>query len=75
VRNGLVILGASRDARINDAYLCLYGSSPPVTRLNPTAGTAWIPWWITVAEMLHTLGSAILIFLIALAVRNQFKIK
>jgi hypothetical protein len=68
-----------------DAYLCLFGPRtvsagvPPDPPHPPAAPIRIpipdIPGWVTVAEMAHTLISVILIFLIALALRNQFKIK
>jgi hypothetical protein len=33
------------------------------------------PWWISHIELAHTLFGVVLILLIALALRNQFKIK
>jgi hypothetical protein len=85
VRSGFVLLGRARDQRLMDAYLCLFGPRtvsagvPPDPPHPPAAPIRIpipdIPGWVTVAEMAHTLISVILIFLIALALRNQFKIK
>jgi hypothetical protein len=60
----------ARDQRVIDGYSCLYGGAPAAPGSFPD-----IPAWISYAELVHTLGSVILIFLVALAVRNQFKIK
>jgi hypothetical protein len=65
--NGLVVFGGTRDARVNQAYLCLYGGD---------ANQAAIPLSVTYVEtLLQTPISAVLLFLFLLAVRNQFKIK
>jgi hypothetical protein len=67
IKNGLVLFGGTRDARINQAYLCLYGGD---------ANQAAIPLSVTYVETLaQTPISAVLLFLLLLAVRNQFKIK
>ena len=67
IKNGLVMFGGTRDARINQAYLCLYGGD---------ANQAAIPLSVTYVETLaQTPISAVLLFLFLLAVRNQFKIK
>ena len=67
IKNGLVLFGGTRDARINQAYLCLYGGD---------ANQAAIPLSVTYVETLvQTPISAVLLFLFLLAVRNQFKIK
>ena len=70
IKNGLVVFGGTRDARVNQAYLCLYGSQSGVSdQLN-------IPLSVTYVEtLLQTPISAVLLFLLLLAVRNQFKIK
>ncbi len=69
IKNALVLFGGTRDARVNQAYLCLYGNGGEV---NQPA----IPTSVTFVEMLaQTPISAMLIFLFLLAVRNQFKIK
>ena len=67
IKNGLVVFGGTRDARVNQAYLCLYGGD---------ANQAAIPLSVTYVETLaQTPISAVLLFLFLLAVRNQFKIK
>jgi hypothetical protein len=67
IKNGLVLFGGTRDTRINQAYLCLYGGD---------ANQAAIPLSVTYVEtVLQTPISAVLLFLFLLAVRNQFKIK
>ena len=70
IKNGFVLFGGTRDARINQAYLCLYGSH------GSAADQADIPLSVTYVEtLLQTPISAVLLFLFLLAVRNQFKIK
>jgi len=67
LKNALVLFGGTRDARVNQAYICLYGgdSQQPA-----------IPSSVTFMETLvQTPTSAVLIFLLLLAIRNQFKIK
>jgi hypothetical protein len=67
VKNGLVLFAGTRDARVNQAYLCLYTSS---------AEQPHIPASVTFVETLLQFPiSAVLIFLVLLAVKNRFKIK
>jgi len=67
VKNALVIFGGTRDARVNQAYHCLYNN----TELEPR-----IPATVTFVETLAQIPvSATLIFLFLLAVKNRFKIK
>jgi hypothetical protein len=65
-RNALVLLSGSRDARIAQAYQCLYGgnSEPDI----PDA-VSFLEAFVQVPL------SAALIFLVLLAVKNRFKIK
>jgi hypothetical protein len=66
VKNGLVLFAGTRDARVNQAYECLY-SDP--------AGKLHIPPSVTFVETLLQFPiSAVLIFLGLLAVKNRFKI-
>ena len=67
VKNALVLFGGTRDARVNQAYLCLY---------NGTVEQPHIPSSVTFMETLVQIPvSATLIFLFVLAVKNRFKIK
>jgi hypothetical protein len=67
VKNALVIFGGTRDARVNQAYLCLYDGSAEQPHIPPT---------VTFMETLAQIPvSATLIFLFLLAVKNRFKIK
>jgi len=67
VKNALVIFGGTRDARVNQAYLCLYDGTPEQPH---------IPATVTFVETLAQIPvSATLIFLFLLAVKNRFKIK
>ncbi len=67
VKNALVIFGGTRDARVNQAYLCLYDGKPELPHIPPT---------VTFVETLAQIPvSATLIFLFLLAVKNRFKIK
>ncbi|MFY9641039.1 MAG: hypothetical protein WCD20_10825 [Rhodomicrobium sp.] len=67
VKNALVLFGGTRDARVNQAYLCLYGGTPEQPH---------IPASVTFVETLLQIPvSATLIFLFLLAVKNRFKIK
>ncbi len=67
VKNALVIFGGTRDARVNQAYLCLYTGSAEQPHIPPT---------VTFVETLAQIPvSATLIFLFLLAVKNRFKIK
>ncbi len=67
VKNALVIFGGTRDARVNQAYLCLYNGSAEQPHIPPT---------VTFVETLAQIPvSATLIFLFLLAVKNRFRIK
>ena len=67
VKNGLVLFAGTRDARVNQAYVCLY---------NGSAEQPHIPASVTFVETLAQFPvSAVLIFLVLLAVKNRFKIK
>lgn len=67
VKNALVVFGGTRDARVNQAYLCLYNGSAEQPHIPPT---------VTFVETLAQIPfSATLIFLFLLAVKNRFKIK
>jgi uncharacterized protein YjbI with pentapeptide repeats len=67
VKNAMVILAGTRDARVNQAYLCLYNGSTEQPHIPP--GVAFVE---TLAQLPLSVA---LIFLFALAVRNQFKIR
>ncbi len=65
-RNALVLFSGSRDARIAQAYRCLYGGN----------GEPDIPDAVSFLEAFVQVPlSAALIFLVLLAVKNRFKIK
>ncbi len=65
-RNALVLFSGARDARIAQAYQCLYGGD----------GTPQIPDGVSFIEaFLQVPLSAVLIFLLLLAIKNRFKIK
>ena len=67
LKNGLVLFAGTRDARVNQAYVCLY---------NGSAEQPHIPASVTFVETLGQVPiSAVLIFLVLLAVKNRFKIK
>ena len=67
VKNALVLFAGTRDARVNQAYACLY---------NGTAERLHIPSRVTFVETIGQFPiSAALIFLVLLAVKNRFKIK
>ena len=66
MKNGLVLFAGTRDARVNQAYVCLYGARRS-SRTPPS---------VTFVETLLQFPiSAVLIFLGLLAVKNRFKIK
>ena len=67
LKNALVLFGGTRDARVNQAYVCLYDGSAELPH---------IPASVTYVETLAQIPlSAALIFLFLLAVKNRFKIK
>ncbi len=66
-KNALVIFAGARDPRQAQAYQCLYGGTPD---------QPMIPLCVTFVEtLLQTPLSAVLLFLVLLALRNRFKIK
>lgn len=83
--HGIVLPGYASDHRMTEAYLWLFGAQTkrsgavpdPLIQPPPCCVTDVpdIPVGITIFEMGHTLISAILIFLIVLGLRNQFKIQ
>jgi hypothetical protein len=65
-RNALVLFSGGRDARITQAYRCLYGGD----------GEPHIPDSVSFLEaFVQVPVSAVLIFLLLLAIKNRFKIK
>ena len=65
-RNALVLFSGGRDARIAQAYRCLYGGD----------GEPQIPDSVSFLEaFVQVPVSAVLIFLLLLAIKNRFKIK
>jgi hypothetical protein len=66
IHNGLVLSGIGRSNKLEQSYACLYGGSPSIP-IMPNA--------VVFIGILQTLFSAVLIFLLLLAVRNQFRIR
>jgi hypothetical protein len=66
IHNGLVFSGLGRSSKLEQSYACLYGES---------SSSPLIPDTIAFMSVLQTLLSAVLIFLLLLAVRNQFRIR
>jgi uncharacterized protein YjbI with pentapeptide repeats len=66
-RNALVLFSAGRDARIAQAYQCLYGGSIAEPQIPDSVSF--------VESFVQVPFSAVLIFLLLLAIKNQFKIK
>jgi hypothetical protein len=67
LKNGFVVFDRARDDRISQAYQCLYGGKSDQLK---------IPLRVSVVEtLLQTPVSALLLFLILLAIRNRFRIK
>jgi hypothetical protein len=69
VKKGLLVLGFVAPEKLNQAYACLYGLAPG------GAPDPAIPDSVAFAGIGQTLISAVLIFLMALAIRNHFRIK
>jgi hypothetical protein len=65
-KNALVVLANYRDHRVTRAYHCLFGGAEEAPN---------IPVEASLAEIGHTLWSALLIFVLLQAVRNQFRIR
>ncbi|MDP2620105.1 MAG: pentapeptide repeat-containing protein [Hyphomicrobiales bacterium] len=68
-KKGLLVLGFVAPEKLNQAYACLYGV---VSGDNPAPA---IPDAVAFAGIGQTLISAVLIFLMLLAIRNHFRIK
>lgn len=77
-KNSLLFLGMDRTDKLKRAYGCLY-SWTPLIRLSSGAETKQmapnVPWKVSLYGILHSILSLTLIFLLLLAIRNQFKIK
>lgn len=75
----LPIFPFDRADTVKRAYICLYGAAPLTTTPQeqnvrvPIAPV--VPGWVTFWGVIQSLLSASLIFLLLLAIRNQFKIK
>ena len=78
LRNALVLPGSGSATRLDQIYACLYGihgdgamtPAPLPARFQPV-----IPDAIAFAGVLQNLWSAVMLFLLFLALRNHFKIK
>lgn len=66
IHNGVVFSGLGRSDKLVQSYACLYGG-------NETSST--IPNLIVFIGFIQTLVSAVLIFLLGLALRNKFRIR
>ncbi|WP_177191632.1 pentapeptide repeat-containing protein [Nitrosospira sp. Nsp14] len=66
VHNGLVVTGLGRSNKLEQSYSCLYGGTPSMPNM---------PDVIVLVGIFQTLLSAVLIFLLLLAIRNKFRIK
>lgn len=69
VHNGLVVSGLGRSEKLAQSYACLYGNMGK-DYLSPQ-----IPDAVAFAGLGQTVFSAVLIFLLLLALRNLFRIK
>jgi pentapeptide repeat protein len=67
IYNGLVIAGFGRSEKLSQSYACLYGGGQdqPVT----------MPDKVVCAGIIQSIFSAVMLFLLLLALRNKFKIK
>ena len=66
IHNGLVFSGLGRSSKLDQSYVCLYGGD---------SSTPKMPNDVVFFGIFQTVFSAIFIFLLLLAVRNQFRIK
>jgi len=66
IHNGVVFSGLGRSDKLVQSYGCLYGGNE---------SSSSIPNLIVFVGFIQTLGSAVLIFLLGLALRNKFKIR
>ncbi len=69
VKNGALVFGFVASEKVNQTYACLYNVDPGGKL------TSVIPDAVVFAEIAQTLISAVLIFLLLLAIRNHFRIK
>jgi hypothetical protein len=66
IRNGSIVTGLGGDAKLREAYSCLYGKVNDVP---------FIPYSVIYVGLVQTVLSAILVFLFLLAVRSHFRIR
>ncbi|MCP4307774.1 MAG: hypothetical protein GY788_23455, partial [bacterium] len=69
IRKGLLVFGFVASEKINQIYACLYDVDPG-SKITPV-----IPDAVAFAGIAQALISAVLIFLLLLAIRNHFRIK
>jgi len=74
LRRGLVFPGFGEGQELEQTFSCLYGTTKIVANGSERV-VAMIPDSVAILGLLQTLFSAVLIFLLLLAVRNQFRIK
>lgn len=69
VKKGVLVFGFVAPEKINQTYACLYGVAPGAK------SATMIPDAVAFAGIAQTLISAVLIFLLLLAIRNHFRIR
>ncbi len=70
IKNGFVFIDWDRSEAALRTFGCLYGLQETKTSLVPT-----VPFWISVANIIQNILSAMLIFLFGLGLRNMLKLK
>ena len=79
VRKALLFLGGASIEKTNQLYACLYGIHGRAAGAGndtlPAAYRPIIPNWVVLIELTQQFVSAVLIFLILLAIRNHFRIR
>ncbi len=75
---GLLFLGLDSTGKLNQIYACLYGIHGHVSETPGTLPTSFVPVipdGVALLSLLQLVISAVLIFLVLLALRNYFRIK
>ena len=75
LRNALLLPGGGSAARLDQIYACLYGIHDSAAGELPARLRLVIPDAVAFAGVMQSLLSAVMIFLLLLALRNHFRIK
>ena len=77
LHNAIPVAGIASTGKLPQAYACVYGLDADTTStLDPSASTnaPIVPGWVVILGFCQSVVSAVLVFLVLLAVRNRFRI-